>query len=853
MAKLKREEKNEQHTFEMEKEIFNLILTAETQDNFRKWFLELFQNEEKTKCSIEEFVVYFLNFVHNQTDEYNKNSSSTGNVNERPINTKQLNTGPNNSTQPKLMTTKHLSNCVGDKSISRDLFSSTFDSANESKKSIKLKLEQRLFDQRQLTDRFDSPKTPLYSDFTGELKTTLTPIHSGIQAFSTPDKDVSTYSTPSFNKKNSTKQHFSNRSGKTHSATTLFNSRQFSYNDSRSSNDSSTCFDSLSGMKTSHEKPKERRSANTSSVSLGDFLTPLTSKQHSQKARKSLNSLDHSQPKIPTITNKSHERDFPSLTSKVNRISLTSALTSTPTPMPMPTSTSTSHAHQIVKPKKRVASTRIDTTNHEFNSPAFRCDNNILELPHEENADSTHELLRSQKDMIRRVFQEEQPTETNSRSHDNINQGKKLQRSINVPPIDLNKITNKPMLEKFIDIYSIALDLNLVTNILTEIAYLVNLINIDVDEFYERNPHMLSKINTSTEPYVCDTCATGSASDCIHAANLLLKNINNCIYFGLGVIQLQKNILRMLDVTTIKLLLENERLTTMNVILKDDLMNVCSHKMQLQRVLHTRDTMNSSGLLASNKSMKVFYQQEQDTQMNFPSTREWAAFKKQRDQFYSIFEAWESKRECWEPEWDFETDLGHKVRSTLNIMNHPINMAHMAKLFKAQLILSCSFNEIIHSDLTNIDPDKLNKFHQRFAPRHFNTKFPGYQIFFKDFIIAAERQATFIEQLKIVLLNELIEINDSSYETLNLSTADENENENENPHEYIVKPGTLSTLSVLAKFLGLIVAQPFIYQFGVNTMVDNRQIELRNKVIQVVDIFLNKYSFILTLYLQIYF
>lgn len=117
------------------------------------------------------------------------------------------------------------------------------------------------------------------------------------------------------------------------------------------------------------------------------------------------------------------------------------------------------------------------------------------------------------------------------------------------------------------------------------------------------------------------------------------------------------------------------------------------------------------------------------------------------------------------------------------------------------------------------------------APSHFSTnfQFPGNQAFFKDFIIAAEHQTNFIEQLKINLASELIEINDSSYETLNLSTIDENEPDNRQ-HEYIVKPETLSTLSVLAKFLGLIVARPFVYEFGVNTIVDNRQIELRNKV-----------------------
>lgn len=139
--------------------------------------------------------------------------------------------------------------------------------------------------------------------------------------------------------------------------------------------------------------------------------------------------------------------------------------------------------------------------------------------------------------------------------------------------------------------------------------------------------------------------------------------------------------------------------------------------------------------------------------------------------------------------------------------------------------------EVIQSDLPNIDPDKLNKLRQRLvAPSHFSTnfQFPGNQAFFKDFIIAAEHQTTFIEQLKINLTSELMEINDSSYETLNLSTIDDNEEDNR--HEYIVKPETLSTLRVLAKFLGLIVARPFVYEFGVNTIVDNRQIELRNKV-----------------------
>lgn len=51
---------------------------------------------------------------------------------------------------------------------------------------------------------------------------------------------------------------------------------------------------------------------------------------------------------------------------------------------------------------------------------------------------------------------------------------------------------------------------------------------------------------------------------------------------------------------------------------------------------------------------------------------------------------WESKH--LNPAWDFEQELGRKVRSLLSLMDHPINMAHMAKLFTSQLILSCNFN-----------------------------------------------------------------------------------------------------------------------------------------------------------------
>lgn len=87
-------------------------------------------------------------------------------------------------------------------------------------------------------------------------------------------------------------------------------------------------------------------------------------------------------------------------------------------------------------------------------------------------------------------------------------------------------------------------------------------------------------------------------------------------------------------------------------------------------------------------------------------------------------------------------------------------------------------------DLPGVDPAKLVKLRQRLvAPSQFSTQylFPGSQAFFRDFIIASESNQTFIEQLKAVLIHELLEMNGSSYEVLNVSSSD-----NQHDCEYVV-------------------------------------------------------------------
>lgn len=105
--------------------------------------------------------------------------------------------------------------------------------------------------------------------------------------------------------------------------------------------------------------------------------------------------------------------------------------------------------------------------------------------------------------------------------------------------------------------------------------------------------------------------------------------------------------------------------------------------------------------------------------------------------------------------------------------------------------------------------------------------YPGSQAFFRDFLKVADTEAIFIEQLKMVLINELFELNGSSYETLKLSSGS---NKMTRFDEYVVRPETVVIMRVLAKFLGLIYVKPFAYDGTRNLGVDSKQIDLRNMV-----------------------
>uniref|UniRef100_A0A182R1R6 Codanin-1_C domain-containing protein n=1 Tax=Anopheles funestus TaxID=62324 RepID=A0A182R1R6_ANOFN len=513
-----------------------------------------------------------------------------------------------------------------------------------------------------------------------------------------------------------------------------------------------------------------------------------------------------------------------------------------------------SSGKKSTNPRRRIAPTTVSRTvseRHDFNSSSFRSENNLISIEcHEDASHDPRGMLRHLKDEIRSDFLQAEQADLQR----NIRAKQSLHSSFNhaenaTPPssdpatnnidelvpidssrkegtdpllvvlvIEFDKVTQKLIIDRLVTIYALLMDLNLVPNMLNELAYLINLVSTERYIAPQRNLETTSPVTDNT------TAELGN----------VLRSPHNCVYFATAMLYQQRTLLALLDSTSLRVVVENEQLAVLHPTLNGFLRDMLAQKMKLENpFIH----QGSSGgdLMLNNSITNVFYQQENDTKDHFPSSKEFSAFNKQRDLFYAALRVWES--EHLNPAWEFETKLGSKVRAMLDILNHPINMSHLAKLFSAQLIISFNFDNSaseLQMALPNIDLTKLSKLRQRLVgPSIFSTQylFPGSQMFFRDFIVASENHQIFIEQLKAVLIHELLQMNGSTYEVFSICGV-----ANTTRSEYVVRPETIATMRLLAKFIGFIIARPFQYEGGRNTIVENRQIELRNMLLPPFDV-----------------
>lgn len=432
------------------------------------------------------------------------------------------------------------------------------------------------------------------------------------------------------------------------------------------------------------------------------------------------------------------------------------------------------------KPRRRVVpmtiSKNVSSSSSFGDTSSFSNENNLLRLSQSCEVDRSQgaELeLEARKTLLlrRQEIKSEAPVEREI-------EREREQEIRPVEPVSLENVSQAKRLQVLASIYSLLMDLNLVPNVLSEISYALQLLNIHNIE--------------------ADASPTKSDSETPLA---LLTGYKECIYFAVQLLEQQQELLLQLDRKSLGVLLQHDRLSLLSKEMQAQLELTCQQKQHLKS---KRELFPDT----QNPQQNVYYQHEKDSRDNFPSQQEFGAFKTQRDLFYKALKQWEQLH--LNRVFCFSRDLGQCVREIFRQSEHAVNMAHFAKLFVSQLLMSSGETQESPEELgLKLDQQRLNRLAQRLITSNSSVEdqFPRTQAFFRDFISECGSLA-FLVQLQLALYVQLLRHNDSSFELLPLQAEDDDDGEVvQSP--FIVRPQALAEMLMLAKFLGYVCAFPY--------------------------------------------
>ncbi|KGL85236.1 Codanin-1, partial [Tinamus guttatus] len=381
------------------------------------------------------------------------------------------------------------------------------------------------------------------------------------------------------------------------------------------------------------------------------------------------------------------------------------------------------------------------------------------------------------------------------------------------------KVSCKKQLECLAQLYSSCIAENLVPNIFLELFFVLQL---------------LTSKGSSAEDGDSDLEDSETSEDASRKQHF--KNVHNCVYFAVQVLDYQYEIISRLEKGTLKLLAENERIASFSPTLHERL-----------RQAYESSTAKVSLLLPCSVQ-SVSFQPETDNRSNFPTDRAFHIFKKQRDIFYELLREWEDNHE--KTGWDFERVLGNKIRAMMAHLSATCNHSHFARLFQKQLIQMCkgpvgggtSWGDTPDQDVLNmLGPDnlsRLKRLQERFVvPQSIRgpcppPSFTGCQQFFRDFILSAGSYQ-FNQHLVDSLCLKILELDGLTLIEHAHSDGEADMDEQDEKKRFTV---VLLSLRLLAKFLGFLVFLPYRTMEQPTRDLLESAVALRNKTQPVLDI-----------------
>ncbi|XP_003747076.1 codanin-1 [Galendromus occidentalis] len=323
-------------------------------------------------------------------------------------------------------------------------------------------------------------------------------------------------------------------------------------------------------------------------------------------------------------------------------------------------------------------------------------------------SNSPMEAMKHQREVVRSINKET-----------NVGQAE----SFDIPK--MSTVSSVDVLERLAQLYARCICRNLVPNLFLELSFLMQLLVIRITE---RN----------------------SRSD------ILLGSASNCGYFAVQTISHCRPLLDIMEPSTLTLMKNIPHVAAMSSSLHVILCDLCSRE-------------RNFSLLRTSFLQGVSFDATVDSSENFPNTRLFGAFRKQRDAFYDLLKEWQKVTFSHHHK---ELDFNSRVAAIFDLSMDPCNLLHLAKLFALQMIATCcgnpdsgdlsSTSECTLRDLRNKCPEKFSELQSRLEKPGASSagstqhEFTGQQAFFYKFVLAASR-AQFHEHLKNVLVSHIVE------------------------------------------------------------------------------------------------
>ncbi|XP_054469557.1 codanin-1 [Anoplopoma fimbria] len=400
----------------------------------------------------------------------------------------------------------------------------------------------------------------------------------------------------------------------------------------------------------------------------------------------------------------------------------------------------------------------------------------------------------------------------------------KVTPDLQTPCPEPSKVTFSLELDLLAELYCTCISENLVPNIFLELFFVVQLLT-------SQSPH------TRDDDEQESLCAVNSEI----LERCYLRQIHNCVYFAVKVLENQFQLVAHLDKCTLRLLAENERVAPFSPDLRDRL---------------TQAQEGSTAKLSPSVSTfihSVSFQPATDNRSNFSSDKAFHTFKKHRDVFYEVLREWEDFHK--EQGWNFDAALGSRIRGMMSQLTTVGNHSHFARLFLKQLVQMCKGPRVNSSPGDTPDADLLGMLGadslgrlKRLEERLIQPQgvvgpcpppaFPGHQEFFRDFLQAASC-CQLNQHLQDSLCQQLLQLDEVSILSPPASMAEveeEGDGDMEQQDEKQRFTSVLLLARLLAKFLGFISFLPYQTSDRPSREIQETAIALRSKSVPVLDV-----------------